>query len=100
MMLDRGTLHAALADPALESMNFLNEIANRYPDAISFAAGRPYEDLFDADDIPNYLRAYTAHLSGERGLDRAGVNRLLFQYGRTKGIIHELVARKLAVDED
>lgn len=99
MMLDRGTLHAALADPALESMNFLNEVAIRYPDAISFAAGRPYEDLFDAGDIPRYLDAYTAHLTAQ-GYDQAGVNRLLFQYGRTKGIIHDLVAHNLAVDEN
>jgi (S)-3,5-dihydroxyphenylglycine transaminase len=100
MMLDRGTLHAALADPALESMNFLNEVAIRYPDAISFAAGRPYEDLFDAEDVPRYLSAYTGHLRTDKGYDRAGVNRLLFQYGRTKGIIHDLVAHNLAVDEN
>jgi hypothetical protein len=28
-------------------MNFLNEIAGRYPAAISFAAGRPNNRLFD-----------------------------------------------------
>ena len=35
-------LHGALEDPALNSMNFLNEVAIHYPDAISLAAGRPF----------------------------------------------------------
>ena len=44
--LTEDTLHASLSDAALESMNFLNEIGMRYPDAISFASGRPTEDFF------------------------------------------------------
>ena len=45
--LDLGELHASLAHPLLESMNFLNEIVSRYPRAISFAPGRPYEESFE-----------------------------------------------------
>jgi (S)-3,5-dihydroxyphenylglycine transaminase len=30
-------LHQSLVDPVLDSLNFLNEIIGRYPNAISFA---------------------------------------------------------------
>ncbi|MFB6721920.1 PLP-dependent aminotransferase family protein [Kribbella sp. NPDC056345] len=97
--LDVTTLHASLTDRALNSMNFLNEISHHYPDAISLAAGRPTEEFFDLDDVPRYLSRFAAHLR-ERGLDETAVRRTILQYGRTKGIVHELVARNLAVDED
>jgi (S)-3,5-dihydroxyphenylglycine transaminase len=92
-------LNEALDDPLLESINFLNEVANRYPDAVSLAAGRPAEDFFDPDELEGYLRRFRRHLSEDLGLDRRGVARTLFQYGRTKGIIHDLLARHLEVDE-
>lgn len=97
--LDVADLHPALRDPSLRSMNFLNEIADRHPDAISFAPGRPYEEFFDVEAIPRYLNRFLDHQSGVGGMSRAEVRRQLFQYGRTKGVIHELIARNLAVDE-
>jgi (S)-3,5-dihydroxyphenylglycine transaminase len=98
-LLDVSDLHPALRDPSLRSMNFLNEVADRHPDAISFAPGRPYEEFFDVEAIPRYLNRFLDHQAGAGGMSRADVRRQLFQYGRTKGIIHELVARNLAVDE-
>jgi (S)-3,5-dihydroxyphenylglycine transaminase len=97
--LSTDRLHASLTDPALDSMNFLNEVAGRYPDALSLAAGRPYEEFFEIEDVHRYLRRYEHHLTQERGLGPAEVRRVFFQYGRTKGVIHDLVARNLAVDE-
>jgi (S)-3,5-dihydroxyphenylglycine transaminase len=94
-----GELHSSLEDPALESMNFLNEIGMHYPDAISFASGRPCEDFFDVDLIHHYLDSFCGYLKDQLGYDDAGVRRVLFQYGRTKGIVHELIARQIAVDE-
>lgn len=93
-----GDLHGSLSDPLLSSMTFLNEITTRYPDAVSFAPGRPYEGLFDTDRIPDYLTAYTGYLAS-RGLSAAEVGTVLFQYGRTSGQIHELVTETLANDE-
>jgi (S)-3,5-dihydroxyphenylglycine transaminase len=93
-------LHGSLEDQGLSSMTFLNEVAGRYPDAVSFAAGRPFEDDFDPEDIHRYLRAYCRYLAQERGFGSAEVRRTLYQYGRTKGIINELVARNLDIDED
>src|SRR3954470_24899339 len=97
--LSTDRLHAALRDPALASMNFLNEVAGRFPEAVSLAAGRPAEDFFDVDDLPRYLRTFCAYLAAEKGASPEHVRRTLFQYGRTKGIIHELLARNLARDE-
>jgi len=80
------------------SMNFLNEVASRFPDAISLAAGRPHEAFHDVADITGYLDAYVAHLAGQ-GLGPAQVRTLLTQYGRTNGQIHPMIARLLATDE-
>ncbi len=96
--LAREALHVSVSDPASASMNFLNEVASRFPAAISLAAGRPYDDSFATADIDRHLRAYLAHLE-QRGLGPAEIRRLLMQYGRTNGNIGDLVARMLAVDE-
>lgn len=93
------TLHHSLTDPALESMNFLNEVASRYPEAVSFASGRPSEEFFDVKLIHDYIDTYCCYLKGDRGFSDAEVNQALFQYGRTKGIVHELIARQLRRDE-
>jgi (S)-3,5-dihydroxyphenylglycine transaminase len=93
------TLHHSLTDPALESMNFLNEVASRYPEAVSFASGRPTEEFFDVKLIHDYIDTYCCYLRDDRGLSDAEVNQVLFQYGRTKGIVHDLIARQLRRDE-
>jgi len=97
--LSMAGLHASLSDPALESMNFLNEVASRYPQAISFASGRPCEEFFDIALIHQYIDSFCDYLRNELGYAEPRLSQALFQYGRTKGIIHELVARHLAVDE-
>ncbi|GAA2268166.1 PLP-dependent aminotransferase family protein [Streptomyces amakusaensis] len=93
-------LHSSLGHPLAESMNFLNEIAQRYPDAISFAAGRPTEEFFGIDAVHRYLDRFREHLLTLFDGDEARADREIMQYGRTKGIIHDLIARNLAVDED
>ncbi|MEV0531606.1 PLP-dependent aminotransferase family protein [Kitasatospora sp. NPDC050463] len=91
-------LHASLSDPLLDAMTFLNEVTTRYPRAVSFAPGRPYEGFFEPEDVHGYLDAYLDHLAAQ-GLDRDAVRTTLFQYGPTKGVIAGLVARTLANDE-
>ncbi|MFY1682384.1 PLP-dependent aminotransferase family protein [Micromonospora sp. WMMD730] len=98
--LDLATLHPAVDDPALNSMNFLNEVSQHWPDAVSLAAGRPYEEFFDDDAPGRWLDRFRRHLADDLGQTPEQVRRTLFQYGRTKGIIHHLIARNLAVDED
>jgi (S)-3,5-dihydroxyphenylglycine transaminase len=97
--LTTAELHGALEDPALNSMNFLNEVANHYPDAIQLAAGRPCEEFFDLENLHRYLRAFCRYLADQLGYTDEQVRRTVFQYGRTKGIIHELVATNLQLDE-
>ncbi|HXT93992.1 MAG TPA: PLP-dependent aminotransferase family protein [Trebonia sp.] len=98
-MLERGLLHASLSDPAMESMNLLNQVAERYPKAVSLAAGRPFEGFYDLEDMNRYLNVFCSYLTRERGLSERDVLRILYQYGPTKGVIGELIARHLAVDE-
>ncbi|MGW4807159.1 aminotransferase-like domain-containing protein [Kitasatospora sp. NPDC004272] len=94
-----GDLHASLADPLLDAMTFLNEVTERYPDALSFAPGRPHEGFFEPGDVHADLDTYLRHLREERGLSDSAVRTALFQYGPTKGIIADLLARTLANDE-
>jgi (S)-3,5-dihydroxyphenylglycine transaminase len=98
--LSMETLHGSLNDPAISSMNLLNELIDEYPVAISMAAGRPYEEFFDIRLIHEYIDAYCDHLRRDRKLDEAGVTRTLFQYGTTKGVIADLITRNLAEDEN
>src|SRR5690606_17767459 len=91
-------LHGSLSDPLLDTMNFLNEVTARFPEAISFAPGRPPDQPFDAEVVAGYLRAYTRHLA-EAGRSPEEIGRTLFQYGRTKGTIHDLVAATIANDD-
>ncbi|MCK2144485.1 PLP-dependent aminotransferase family protein [Streptomyces sp. WAC00276] len=97
--LSLAELHDSLGDPVLDAMNFLNEVVARFPDALSFAPGRPAEGTFEPEDLARHLRSYTAYLEQELGWSRDQVRTQLFQYGRTNGIIHELIARTVANDE-
>ncbi|KOV32944.1 GntR family transcriptional regulator [Streptomyces sp. XY431] len=99
MSLHAADLHGSLHSPVSESMNFLNEVAQRYPEAVSLAAGRPYEGFFDLAAVHRYLDAFHDHLLAVHDGDLAQANRTLLQYGRTKGIIHDLIAGHLRVDE-
>ncbi|WP_405590335.1 PLP-dependent aminotransferase family protein [Streptomyces sp. NBC_01092] len=92
-------LHGSLSDPVLDAMNFLNEVVGRFPDAISFAPGRPTEGDFEPEDLARHLLTYTTYLEKELGRSHDQVRTQLFQYGRTNGIIHELIARTVANDE-
>jgi (S)-3,5-dihydroxyphenylglycine transaminase len=98
MDLLHAELHVSVRDPAAASMNFLNEVAARFPDAVSLAAGRPYDGFYVADDIDRYLQVFRDYLAGT-GLSSSAIDRTLLQYGRTNGVIGDLVARTLAVDE-
>ncbi|WP_235193120.1 aminotransferase-like domain-containing protein [Streptomyces viridochromogenes] len=79
-------------------MNFLNEITHRYPDAVSFAPGRPYDGFFDPEDIFGHMRRYMQHLD-KAGYSAERIRDALFQYGPTGGQIRELVAESLRLDE-
>ncbi|GAA3303674.1 PLP-dependent aminotransferase family protein [Dactylosporangium vinaceum] len=99
VVLSREALHESVVDPVSASMNFLNEVAGRYPEAISLAAGRPFDEFHSVADIDKHIQAYLTHLR-ERGLSGAAARQLLTQYGRTNGHVGDLIARMLDVDEN
>jgi (S)-3,5-dihydroxyphenylglycine transaminase len=81
-------------------MNFLNEVAERYPSAISLASGRP-TDVFlgrlDPMALLGALQRYERHRTATLG--SRNVMTALLQYGRTAGMIEALVAAQIANDE-
>jgi len=83
----------------LDVMNFLNEIAGRYPAAISFASGRPAEDFFDFETMLERVPVFVRHFADERGIGMGAAYKMLAQYGRTNGIINDLIARQIGFDE-
>ena len=97
--LVRETLHTSVTDPVAASMNFLNEVASRFPAAISLAAGRPFDEFYEVEDVERYLTAYIAHLRGA-GMTPAVVRQAVLQYGRTNGQLGAMIARMLETDED
>ena len=96
--LAKAELHASLSDPDLDSMAFLNEVTDRFPDALSFAPGRPREGSFDIENVFGHIRGYLAHLAA-RGLDTEQIRSTLYQYGPAAGQIRDLIAESLDRDE-
>lgn len=96
--IHRRDLHRSVTDPLAATMDFLNGVASRYPEAISLAAGRPYEGFHEVEDIHRYLRAYVDS-RGRAGVPASQVRRELTQYGPTNGLITGLLAEMLEVDE-
>jgi (S)-3,5-dihydroxyphenylglycine transaminase len=96
--LARNTLHTSVTDPVAASMNFLNEIASRFPAAISLAAGRPFDEFYEVADVERYLAAYVDHLRAG-GMGEARVRQAILQYGRTNGQLGTMIARMLEIDE-
>src|SRR5262245_5921787 len=96
--LRKADLHASVSDPVLDTMTFLNEVTLRYPDAISFAPGRPYDGFFDCEDIFTHLRRYLDHLV-DSGSSPEQIRTAMYQYGPTAGQIREILADSLRVDE-
>lgn len=80
-------------------MNFLNEIALAFPEAVSFAPGRPIESTFQAEDYGPALQEYVDAVARTTKRSTRAVWDSLGQYGRTNGIIADVIATHLALDE-
>ena len=97
--LVRETLHTSVTDPVAASMNFLNEVASRFPARDLARGGRPFDEFYAVEDVERYLAAYIAHLRAQ-GMDEARVRQAILQYGRTNGQLGAMIARMLEIDED
>ncbi|HEX9944647.1 MAG TPA: PLP-dependent aminotransferase family protein [Thermoanaerobaculia bacterium] len=93
------TLKGCLGDPLLDVMNFLNEVVHRYPGAVSFAPGRPSERHFDVEGSLGRAALWVDSRARACGQPARAVWNDLGQYNKTNGIINDLVARQLALDE-
>jgi (S)-3,5-dihydroxyphenylglycine transaminase len=93
------TLRSSLADPLLDVMNFLNEVVLRYPDAVSFAPGRPSERFFDVEGSLGRAALWVESRAAASGASKRAVWNDLGQYNKTNGIINDLISRQLAADE-
>lgn len=96
--IPKDRLHSSLSDPDMDTMEFLNEIADRFPDAVSFAPGRPYGGFFEVDSVFGSVRRFLDHLA-ESGRSPEAIRNALYQYGPSAGIIRDLIAASLRDDE-
>lgn len=91
-------LNPALRDPQLDVMNFLNQVMSTYPEAVSFGPGRPATELADIQDPTRHIELYVAHRAAQGKVPAGEVRASLGQYGRTNGVINDLIARHLELD--
>lgn len=92
-------LKPCFSDPLLDVMNFLNEIVMQFPQAISFAPGRPMDAHFGVEDCVESISEFVSSTAEGRGISRQQVWNELGQYSRTNGVINDLIAKQLARDE-
>lgn len=97
--LEKSALHGSLIAPELEAIGFLNEVMDRFPDSISFAPGAPHAKFFADVDVSVFIERFRSHLAADKGLSRPQIDKQLYQYGPSKGIINQLVSDALLVDE-
>lgn len=88
-----------LRHPRMQAMNFLNEAAERYGNAISLAAGRPPDLFASAEQTTNWIARFVRERAATTRQPEQAIWRLLGQYGASRGMIGDLVARFLAQDE-
>jgi (S)-3,5-dihydroxyphenylglycine transaminase len=84
---------------SLTVMNFLNEISSNYPHAISLVSGRPTASYFDVPQWLLEIPRFVQYFSGEHGYTEKKSYDLLGQYGKTNGIINDLISKQLLNDE-
>jgi (S)-3,5-dihydroxyphenylglycine transaminase len=92
-------LREALSTPRLEVMNFLNEVVDEFPDATSFAPGRPCESCIDVQGHLAAIQTFVAACARRDGGGADAAWRSLGHYSRTNGIIEDLICEHLAKDE-
>ena len=98
-ILEGIALKESLSDPALDVMNFLNDVISRFPRAISFAPGRPTSTLVRLEEYEDAVEAFVAQSARRNNESIDTVLRDLGQYTSTNSIINDLIARHLAIDE-
>lgn len=91
-------LHRSLADPLIGGMNFLNEVMSDYPSAISFAPGAPNASLLEDFDVNESIARFLDYKKASSS-PAGAAERLLREYGPSRGIINDLIAEALSNDD-
>ena len=92
-------LNSNLGDLGEDVMGFLNEVQLDYPEAISLASGRPDERFFQLEDSIQAYDTFVQYRSINTNKSKKEIIGLLGQYGRTKGIINDIIVKFLKEDE-
>ncbi len=81
-------------------IGFLNDTQFKYPEATSFVAGQPDENFFDVEDHVSKFDRFVEYKMKQTGKSRKEVVNYIGQYGMTKGIINDILAKYLNNDDD
>ena len=76
-------------------INFLNEVGANYPEAISFAAGRPNTRFMPVAGRDEYQQSFDNHLKAN---GKSGLHSFLTHYGPSRGVINDLLSSYLKND--
>ncbi|MEU7476612.1 PLP-dependent aminotransferase family protein [Lentzea sp. NPDC042327] len=85
--------------PFIDATALRRVTSGKSGDVISLASGTPDESDFDLNTVRSHLELFHRHLADSYGGDERDATRTILQYGRVKGVINDLVARHLEVDE-
>jgi (S)-3,5-dihydroxyphenylglycine transaminase len=83
-----------------EAMNLLNEVAGRFPNAISFAAGRPADDFSSISGVDGYIDSFIDWWTTNKGGSSESARVMIGQYSNTNGIVQDLIAAYLYNDQN
>jgi (S)-3,5-dihydroxyphenylglycine transaminase len=100
LLLRNYSINANLGNGFNNVIGFLNDIQYRYPKATSFVAGQPDENFFDIPDYLSKFDVFVDHMAAKTGRSREHVIKKIGQYNKTKGIVNDIVAEHLRVDEN
>ncbi|KZN49261.1 aminotransferase-like domain-containing protein [Pseudoalteromonas luteoviolacea] len=81
-------------------MNFLNEVAMQFPDAISFASGRPHAKFLNHSNWERHQAVFTEYFAEQRGINTTKAANQICHYGPSTGIINGILQKYLATDEN
>jgi len=93
-------LNAFIGEGFNNVIGFLNDVQYKFPQAISFVAGQPDEQFFDIENQLAKFDVFVEHMAKKTGGDKRDIINKLGQYGKTKGIINDLIAEYLRKDEN
>jgi monomeric phenylalanine-4-hydroxylase len=100
LLLRNYSINANLGNGFNNVIGFLNDIQYRYPKATSFVAGQPDENFFDIPDYLSKFEVFVDHMAAKTGQSKEHVIKKIGQYNKTKGIVNDIVAEHLRVDEN